>query len=259
MPRLPTTDDERFAITTCTGLPLAAPASRGMAGILGRMNLAELLSAIERYDYWVYGLLLLYCLGKTGPLPMLAAFAAAMGALHLGALLAVTLLGTIGGGQIRFATGRFAAPWICKKFPGLAAWLALASAGVERYSVRVLLSYRFVKGAFSLVSIGAGASLLPWTRHLLLDGIGAFIWIGTMVGIGWTFGVMGAALDPRWAAYLGLALLVGSIATFALAGNRIKRHLQPLAERILQERQTGKFGNSVPKNAEVRASVGVAD
>jgi membrane-associated protein len=204
------------------------------------MDLPELLNWIARYDQWVYGLLLAYCLGKTGPLPMLAGFAAAQGALRLDLLILVTLLGSIAGGQLRFAIGRFASPWVCRTFPKLAPWIALASAGVERYSARILPAYRFVKGSFSLVGLGAGASLIAWMRHVLLDSLGAVLWIGAMIGIGWAFGQLGAALDPRWAAYVGLALLVLSMIFLAVVGKKIKARLLPLAEQILQERTAAK-------------------
>jgi membrane-associated protein len=210
------------------------------------MDLQELLALIARYDDWVYALMFSYCLCKTGPLPMLAGFAAAQGALRLDLLIIMTLLGSIAGGQLRFALGRYASPWICRTFKGAAPWIALASAGVERYSLRVLLAYRFVKGAFSLVGLGAGASLLAWPRHALLDISGAVIWIGAMVSIGWGFGQMGAALDPRWAAYVGLTLLVASAVALAVAGKRLKAHLLPLAEKILAERSAAQATPSRP-------------
>jgi membrane-associated protein len=200
------------------------------------MDLPELLALIAKYDSMVYGLLWAYCFGKTGPMPMLAGFAAAQGALRLDALIAVTLLGSIAGAQLRFAMGRFASPWVCRRFPALAPWIALASAGVERYSSRVLLAYRFVKGSFAPVGLGAGASLIAWPRHVLLDSAGAAIWIATMVGTGYALGQLGSAIDPRWAAYIGLALLTLSIIFFAVAGKKIKAKLAPLAEKILQER-----------------------
>jgi membrane-associated protein len=202
------------------------------------MEFNELLNLIARYDEWIYALLFSYCFGKTGPLPMLAGFAAAQGALRLEILLIVTVLGSMAGGQLRFAIGRFASPWVCRTFSGAAPWIALTSAGVERYSLRVLLAYRFVKGAFSLVGLGAGASLLAWPRHALLDTTGAVLWIAAMVSIGWGFGQMGAALDPRWAAYVGLTLLVLSAIAFAVLGKKLKARLRPLAEKILQERIT---------------------
>ncbi len=203
------------------------------------MNLPDLLDWIARYDLWIYGLLLAYCLGKTGPLPMVAGYAASQGALRIDALLMVTVLGSVAGGQLRFALGRFASPWICKTFPKAAPWIALASAGVERYGFRILLSYRFVKGAFSLVGLGAGASLLSWRRFFLIDGSGAILWIACIVSIGWGLGLLGAVLDPRWAAYVGLALLVFSLISLAIFGKRLKQRLLPFAENILKER-TGK-------------------
>jgi membrane-associated protein len=204
------------------------------------MTLPELLSLIQRYDQWVYALLLAYCMGQTGPLPLLAGFAAAQGALRLDSLLLVTLLGSMAGGQIRFAVGWLASPWVYRSMPSIAPWVALASAGVERYSLRVLLAYRFVKGTFALVGLGAGASLLAWPKFAAMDGLGALLWVGTMVGIGWGFGQLGAALDPRWAAYAGLTLLVGSIVAFSVVGTTLKARLLPLAEQILQERAAKK-------------------
>lgn len=200
------------------------------------MDLAELLDLIARYELWIYGVLLAYCLGKTGPLPMLAGYAASMGALQFEALLLVTLLGSVLGGQLRFALGRFASPWVCSTFTTTAPWIALASAGVERYSLRVLLSYRFVKGTFSLVGLGAGASLLSWRQFSLVDGAGALLWVGSFVCIGWSFGNLGATLDPKLAAYVGLALLLVSIVSLATFGKALKKRLLPIAENILRER-----------------------
>lgn len=100
------------------------------------MDLSELLEWIARYDMWVYALLLAYCLGKTGSLPMLAGYAAAQDALRVDMVLTVTMLGSMAGGQLRFALGRFASPWVYRTIPRLAPWIALASAGVERYRNR---------------------------------------------------------------------------------------------------------------------------
>jgi membrane-associated protein len=203
------------------------------------MTLQELLDWIKQYDQWVYGLLLMYSIGKTGPLPMVAGYAAALGALRVELLLGITVLASVSGAQLRFLAGRRLSPWLCKKIPRVAPWLALASAGVERYSAATLSLYRFVKGAFSIVGIGAGASLIPWRRHLLLDTSGALLWAIVTIGIGYSLGLLGAAFDPRWSAYVGLSLLAASLLFFAIAGRQIKQRLLPLAEKILAAR-TGK-------------------
>jgi membrane-associated protein len=66
------------------------------------------------------------------------------------------------------------------------------------------------------------------------------LWISAMISIGWGFGHIGAALDPRWAAYVGLALLVLSAIALAVLGGRLKTRLMPLAEKIMQERMAIK-------------------
>ena len=208
------------------------------------MSLEELLAWIKLYDQWVYGLLFAYTMGKTGPLPMVAGYAAALGALRVDLLVSLAIFGSIAGAQLRFAAGRFVSPWLCKKFPRIAPWLALASAGVENYSLPVLGLYRFVKGAFSIVGIGAGASLLPWHRHILTDSAGALLWVSVFVGIGYGFGQLGAASDPRWSAYVGLGLLFSSIVFIGLAGRQLKQCLQPLAEKILASRAVPSYSQA---------------
>ncbi len=203
------------------------------------MSPQEFLDWIKQYDQWVYGLLLVYAIGKTGPLPMVAGYAAALGALRWDILVGVTALGTVAGAQIRFWVGRQLAPWICTTFPRMAPWLALASAGVERYSPATLCLYRFVKGAFSVVGLGAGASLLPWRKHFTLDAAGALLWVMITVGIGYSLGSLGTAFDPRWSAYVGLGLLGASLLLFALTGRAVKIRLLPLAQKILAQR-TGR-------------------
>jgi membrane-associated protein len=216
------------------------------------MDVTELLAWIARYDQWVYGLLLVYALAKTGPLPMVAGFVAAQGVLRVELVLVVVMVGSLAGAQLRFGLGRFLSPWVCQRLPRVAPWIALASAGVERYNAPVLMLYRFVKGAFSLVGLGAGASLLAWPRHVLWDVTGAALWASAMIGLGYGLGSIGAQLDPRWAAYLGLGLLVGSILTLSLLSHQIKSRLLPLAERILAQR-SGRMHGEAPHNPSSRS------
>ena len=102
------------------------------------MTVQELLDMIALYDRWVYGFLLAYAMGKTGPIPMLAGYISFSGTLDPAAILATVLTGTMIGSQLRFAVGRRYAPWLYEKFPRFAPWLALGAAGVERYE-RLLL------------------------------------------------------------------------------------------------------------------------
>ena len=198
------------------------------------MTADELLAWIATYDHWVYALLLAYALAKTGPLPMVAGFVSASGALQAPVVFAVVLAGTVAGSQLRFFVGRGGAPWLFERFTGLAPWLALGAAGVERYRLLLLPLYRFSKGTYSLVGLGAGASRLPWRRFVMLDGAGAVLWAGTSVSLGFAIGQLGHAVDPRWAAYAGLGLLALGMVTGAAFGARLKRRLLPMANEALR-------------------------
>ncbi len=95
--------------------------------------------------------------------------------------------------------------------------------------------------------VGAGASRLPWLRFALADMVGAVLWTFTWVGLGVAFAYAGAQVDPRWAAYAGLSLLVAGMLVAALFGRYLKTTLEPYARAALSEarnRQTSRNGPS---------------
>lgn len=198
------------------------------------MTVEELTTWIARHDAWVYGLLMLYALAKTGPLPMVAGFVAATDALNVGLSLAVVATGTIIGAQARFWLGRRSAPWIYRSWPRVAPWVALGAAAVERYGLALLPLYRFSKGTFNLVGLGAGVSRMAWARFVGLDIAGAGLWSAVTVGVGYAIGVVGGALDPRWGAYVGLGLLAAGVLFIALFGRRLRQQLAPMADEALR-------------------------
>ena len=197
------------------------------------MTAQELFDLITRYDHWIYGLLLAYAMGKTGPLPMVAGYLSHSGALDVFAVLGTVLCGTWIGSQLRFAVGRRFAPWLYERFSRFAPWLALGAAGVERYDRLLLPAYRFSKGTFTLISVGAGASRLGWLRFTAFDTLGAVGWTACWVLIGVALAAAGAQVDPRWAAYAGLAILAAGMLVTAVFGQRLKLALLPLANDAL--------------------------
>lgn len=197
------------------------------------MTPQELFEWIALYDRWVYGLLLAYAIGKTGPLPMVAGYISQSGALDLPSVLGTVLAGTLLGSQLRFIVGRRFAPSLYTRLPRFAPWLALGAAAVERYGPLLLPLYRFSKGTYTLVGVGAGASRLAWTRFLALDLLGAVCWTASWVLIGVAIATAGAQLDPRWAAYAGLGLLACGMLVVAVLGRRLKSVLLPHANAAL--------------------------
>ena len=197
------------------------------------MTAQELYALIAQYDRWAYGFLLAYAMGKTGPLPMVAGYISFSGALDLAAVLASVLAGTMIGSQLRFAVGRRYAPWLYATFPRFAPWLALGAAGVERYERLLLPLYRFSKGTYTLIGVGAGASRLAWTRFATFDTLGAMGWTLVWVLIGFAIGAAGSQVDPRWAAYAGLGILASGMLVAVVFGRHLKRALLPQATAAL--------------------------
>ena len=140
---------------------------------------------------------------------------------------------TVLGGNLRFGLGRRFAPSLYGTFPRLAPWLALGAAAVERYGLLLLPLYRYAKGSFTLISVGAGASPIAWRRFLALDLLGAAAWTGSWVMTGAAIAAAGSQLDPRWAAYVGLGLLACGMFAVAIGGRHLKRVLLPHANRAL--------------------------
>lgn len=174
-----------------------------------------------------------YAIAKTGTLPMVAGYVSTAGALQAPIAMAVVLAGTLIGSQARFAIVRRGSPCLFERFPRFAPRLALEAAWVDRYQRLLLPLCRFSKGTYSLIGLGAGASLLRWRRFVLLDSAGAMLWATASVALGAAIGLLGHTLDPRWAAYFGLGLLVLGILTAAAFGARLKRILLPLADGAL--------------------------
>ena len=197
------------------------------------MTPQELIDWVAKYDTWAYGLLLVYAMGKTGPLPMIAGYISFSGALDVLAVLASVSAGTLGGSQLRFWIGRHFAPLLYEKFPRFAPWLALGSAGVERYERLLLPLYRFSKGTYTLIGVGAGASRLAWLRFSAFDTLGAVAWTTSWVMIGVGIAAAGAQLDPQWAAYAGLGVLGAGLLLTAVLGRRLKQVLEPHASAAL--------------------------
>jgi membrane-associated protein len=207
------------------------------------MDTAELLAYIARHREWVYGLMFAYAFAKTGPLPLIAGFVAASGVLQPGLLILALIAGTLLGSELRFRIGRWGSAWIYERWPAVASWLALASASVDRFAWPMLLLYRFVKGAFSPVSVGAGGSAMPWYRFAMINTLSAAIWACTLVAAGWQLAQLGLKVQREWAVYGSLALLVTFIVLSALLAKRLKRHLQPYAEAALDARMKAQKKN----------------
>ena len=91
----------------------------------------------------------------------------------------------------------------------------------ERWGARSLLIAKFVPGLNTIAPPMAGITAMPLPRFLLLDGLGALLYIGTFVLIGWVWSdeieaiaESLAALGGRVPFVLGAALIAWVLAKF---------------------------------------------
>lgn len=197
------------------------------------MTVVELQQFIQDHQFWAYGLMVAYALAKTGPLPMVAGFVSASGSLEVLAVLTACGIGTLAGANLRFALGHLFNTRLFRWAPKAAPWIALGAVGVDRLGWWLLPVYRFSKGTFTLIGLGAGITM-RYRKFFVLDAIGAFLWASTMVGIGWGIGLLGVQLQPEWAAYAGLGLMSSGLLALLLVGSRVKAALMPHALLALE-------------------------
>lgn len=96
--------------------------------------------------------------------------------------------GSLAQGQILFLVGRYlrGMAWVQRASRGPA--YARVIQGLERYPIGLVLSFRFLFGLRSLTPLVIGTSNVSVVRFALLNLIGAMIWSGTFVGLGFAFG-----------------------------------------------------------------------
>jgi hypothetical protein len=81
-----------------------------------------------------------------------------------------------------------------------------------------------------------GGWFCQFLRRIEYSGsVGAVVWTFTWVGLGVGFAYVGAQVDPRWAAYTGLSLLVVGMLVAALFGRYLKTTLEPFAQAAVAE------------------------
>ena len=137
------------------------------------------------------------------------------------------------GSNIRFFVGSLLSSRLFRWSPKAAPWIALGAVGVDRFGFWLLPLYRLSKGTFTLVGLGAGISM-NHRRFVVLDAIGAALWVAAMVGVGRGLWLLGLQVKPEWAAYFGLSLMSCGLLATVVLGRRLKKFLNPYALAALE-------------------------
>jgi membrane protein DedA with SNARE-associated domain len=139
----------------------------------------------------------------------------------LGIGIAVAALAVLVGDSINYWLGRFGGKRVMNKFRFAQRWTLGAPS---------IVFGRFVIGARVVVAPLAGARRMPFGRFLLFDAIGATLWAGAFVLIGYGARVNLAAAQQHWTSVANTIqfILIAAIATY-LAVKLMKLPRLPIA------------------------------
>jgi membrane protein DedA with SNARE-associated domain len=217
------------------------PGASGSAPLPGFLN--SLTGPLDHYGYWAIALLLL--LENIGVPVVPGELALIAGAIFAGtgrAGLNVVLVGVvavivvIAGAEIGYLIGRFAGRELVLRYGKYVLikphHLDRAEAVVSRYGGIVVIIARFIVGLREANGIIAGITQMRWFTFLVYNVIGACLWVGTWLTLGYVAGDHIATIYSdinRYVLYLliALAVLLAGYIGWRLLRRRRRRPGQP--------------------------------
>lgn len=150
-------------------------------------------------DHWGYtavgGLLFLEDFGVPAPgetVLIAAAVYAGAGRLNVFAVAAIAVVAAVCGDNIGYAIGRYGGHRLVNRYGRYVlltpARVARAEAFFLRHGGWIITVARFVEGLRQANGIIAGLSEMPWRRFLAFNTLGAVLWVGTWVSVGYFAG-----------------------------------------------------------------------
>jgi len=196
-------------------------------------------TAIEHYGYVAVGLgILLEDFGLPTPgetLLIAGAIGASQGDLNIWLLLFLAWLGGVVGDNIGYLIGHSGGHRLMLRYGGrigiTEAKLKQVEGFFTRYGDAVILFARFVVVLRQFNGIVAGTLEMPWWRFIMLNSIGAALWVGFWGGLAYVLGRRFYGLyrhfhENQLYFYIGLAVMVALVAGFLIWRRRRQRQGQ---------------------------------
>jgi membrane protein DedA with SNARE-associated domain len=127
-------------------------------------------------DTWGYLALFLGTFLEGETILILAGIAASKGIMDVNLSVLAAFLGSFLGDQTVFYLSRYKSVWVLNKFTKIQNKIDRALTILEKYSVWILLTFRFFYGFRNVVSVAAGLSKVTRTKFAIYNGIGALVW-----------------------------------------------------------------------------------
>ena len=211
---------------------------------------------LEHYSYWA--VLLLVMLEDFGiPVPgetilIAAAIFAGAGRLNVVLVGLVGFVAAIIGDNIGFAIGHFGGRALALRWGRYVFLteerLTKAEYFFDHNGARIIVVARFIEGLRQANGIIAGISGMHWRRFLVFNALGAALWVGTWVSLGYLAGNHISTIYHYITQYSLYALIALAVLLLALIIRHVMRRRRRAAHRAAQEPR---------ENAEPSSSAGI--
>jgi membrane protein DedA with SNARE-associated domain len=227
---------------------VAAALSSGPPALPG--FLAPLGSPLEHYGLWVVALFVLvedFGIPVPGETVLIAgAVFAGSGRLNIVAVGVVGFLAAVAGDNIGYAIGRFGGRALVERW-GRYVFLTKerldkAERFFGRHGGKIVVVARFIEGLRQANGIIAGISGMRWLKFLACNALGAALWVGTWVSVGYFAGQHITAIYnaiTNYSLYAAIAAVV-IIAGWLLFRLRKRRRARPAAQAAALAAESGQ-------------------
>jgi membrane protein DedA with SNARE-associated domain len=226
-------------------LNLLLAASQAPAHLPGVLH--DLEPTLDRFGYLAIGLVFLEDFGIPVPgetVLIISAIYAGTGRLNVWLVALIGFLAAVLGDNVGFAIGHFGGRPLAERYGKYILLtperLDKAASFFDRHGGKVIVIARFVEGLRQANGIIAGITGMHWTRFLPFNALGAALWVGVWVSIGY---FSGDHIDSiyntatRYQAYF--AILVGLL-ILAFIGRRVLKWRKERSEKAERgEQKTG--------------------
>jgi membrane protein DedA with SNARE-associated domain len=209
--------------------------------------LSALAGPLNHYGYWA--ILVLVLLEDFGiPVPgetvlIAAAIYAGHGELNVVAVGVIAFAAAVAGDNIGFAIGHFGGRPLALRWGRYihltAERLDRAESFFNRHGGKIIVVARFIEGLRQTNGIIAGISGMHWLRFVVFNAIGAALWVGTWVSLGYLAGDHIGTIYGYITRYSYYALIAAVVLLAAYIIRRVLRHRRRAAGRDGQGSRTG--------------------
>ena len=139
----------------------------------------------------------------------------------------VGFVAAVAGDNIGFAIGHFGGRALALRWGRYvfltAERLDKAAAFFDRHGGKIIVVARFIEGLRQANGIVAGISGMHWRRFVVFNVIGAALWVGVWVSVGYLAGNHITAIYDQIARYSLYVLIVPGVLVVALIARRLLR------------------------------------